>query len=471
MKSNDNIYQVILTLFFVALSTLDLHAQKPNIVLIFADDLGYMDVAYNGHPEFETPNIDALAKEGLVFPNAYASAGNCAPSRACLVSGKYSPAHGVYAVWGTTRGDKSKMKVVPVPNTNHLEGKFVTMAEALKSQGYSTGLFGKWHLGKTSETMPLAQGFDTYFDSRQGNPNKKRDEPEDPKGIFSLTNAACDFITENKQKPFFAFLSHHAIHSSLEARPSSFEHFKDKGLSDKQALYAACTFDLDASVALVRNHLRKLGLEENTLIIFTSDNGATNESPQEPLRGNKGSYYEGGIREPFIACMPGKITPGINTMPIINVDLYPTFVDLAGARPDTYLDGVSIKPVLFGKQASVEREGIFWHFPGYLDRPVIRGRDQDFRSRPVTLMRQGDWKILLHHEEWVLNKGKRKKEGVELYNLSEDIGERKDLSMTEKEIRDKLLKDLLKWMKDSGAKLPVKIDDEHQLNDDDFSYD
>lgn len=434
--------------------------KKPNILLIFADDLGYMDCAFNGSKIFETPNLDALAKQGMLFTNAYAAAGNCAPSRAAMISGKYSPLHGVYAVGSTTRGPVEQMKLVPVKNTNDLNPDFVTVAEALKAQGYATGIFGKWHLGKKENVSPEAQGFDVYFDSRKDNPNKRRNEPEDPKGIFSLTREACKFMELNKDKPFFTYLAHHAIHGSIESRPSSIEKFTKKGMDSKTALYAGSIYDLDASVGLILKFLKGTGLDKNTLVIFTSDNGATQQSSQEPLRGNKGAYYEGGIREPFIAFWPNKIKAGTVThTPIINLDLYPTFLAAAGKTPDN-LDGENLLPIMLGKKSTTERASLFWHFPGYLDKPVIRGRDKTFRTRPVSVIRKGDWKLHLFHEEWLLDGGKAKLEAnnaIELYNLKDDVGERKNLSPINTAKRDELLNDLLKWMKEKKAPMPTPI--------------
>lgn len=456
---------------FLASFPLALFAQQPpNIVLIFADDLGYKDCGFTGSRIFETPNIDALARMGMVFNNAYASAGNCAPSRAGLLSGYYSPRHGVYAVGSTTRGPKDKMKLVPVRNTAELNTNFITLAEALKKQGYATGLFGKWHLGKNKDVSPEAQGFDVYFDNRKDNPNKKRDEPNDPKEIFSLTDAAIKFMEANKAKPFFTFLSHHAIHSIIEAKPGTVAYFKNKGLDNKTAAYAACIYNLDESVKLVLDYLQRSGLSKNTLVIFTSDNGATQQSSQEPLRGNKGGYYEGGIREPFIAYWPEKIRAGWqNNSPVINLDLYPTFLSLAGnSRIKT--DGEDLSPLFFGKATATKRKSIFWHFPGYLNEAVIRGRDSIFRTRPVTVMRQGDWKLHLYHEEWLLDGGRAKlatNNAVELYNLKNDEGERVNLANVNTKKRDELLNDLLAWMKAVKAPMPVKIDASHKPDDSD----
>lgn len=438
---------------------------KPNIILIFADDLGYKDCGFTGSTVFKTPHIDALAQRGMVFTNAYASAGNCAPSRAGLMSGRYSPRHGVYAVGSTTRGPRALMRLVPVRNTEELAPSFVTVAEALREQGYATGLFGKWHLGTTDSTAPGGQGFDTYFDSRRGHPNKKLDKPEDPKGIFSLTEAAIRFMDQNRHRPFFTFLSHHAIHSSLEGRPSSIRRFRELGLDPQAALYAACIYDLDESVGRLVDYLARTGLDRNTLLVFTSDNGATQQSAQEPLRGNKGCYYEGGIREPFIACWPGRIRPGTkNATPIINLDLYPTFLAAAGGE-GAALDGENLLPLFLRKATATRRDQLFWHFPGYLDQPVIRGRDPVFRTRPVTVLRKGDWKLHLYHEEWLLGGGKERlatNGALELYNLRLDEGERHNLALSEAAKREELLNDLLAWLRAVNAPMPVPVDAAHR---------
>jgi arylsulfatase A-like enzyme len=436
--------------------------QRPNIMLVLADDLGWKDFGYQGSDFYETPNLDKLAKAGMVFTQAYAGAGNCAPSRAVLLSGQYGPRHGVYAVESTERGPKNLMRMIPIPNKSGLAPDQVTMAEALQAAGYATGIFGKWHLGGKDGAEPQAQGFDVVFNSRP-NPNQKRDEPEDPKGIYSLTKAAVGFMEQNKDKPFFAYLAHHAIHTALEARPSSLAKFKAKqpGAQHKAALYAACLYDLDDGVGVLLAKLKELGLDKNTLFIFTSDNGGTQQSSQEPLRGSKGGYYEGGIREPFIAYWPGVIKAGAtNTTPIHNVDLYPTFLAAAGAQvpANKTLDGESLLP-LFKSKGQLKRQAIFWHFPGYLDDPVIRGRDTVFRTRPVSAIRKGDWKLHLYHEEWQLD-GERAKldtnNAVELYNIAADIGERNNLATTNKAKRDELLKDLLQWFKATNAPLPTE---------------
>jgi arylsulfatase A-like enzyme len=445
---------------------------RPNIVVIFADDLGYKDTGFTGSDFYETPNLDALTKRGMVFNHAYAGAGNCAPSRACLHSGQYSPRTGVYAVGRTDRGPIALQRMIPIPNREDLALENVTIAEALKAAGYATALFGKWHLSGEPGTLPPAQGYDTYFDPRRPNPNQRRDEPEDPKGAYSITRAAGEFFEQNKDRPFYAFVAHHAIHSALEARPSSLAKFQAKkpGAQHKHALYAACIYDLDDTVGLLLKKLRDLGLEENTLVVFTSDNGATGQSLQEPLRGNKGAYYEGGIREPFIAVWPGRIAAGTHSdVPIINVDFYPTFLAAAGAPlpAGKILDGENLLPIFTGQAKSLQRGAIFWHFPGYLDDPVTRGRDPVFRTRPVTAMRSGDWKLLLYHEEWLLGGGRDKlatNSAVELYNLGEDPGERRDLASSNPVKRDQLLGEMLAWIKRTDAKLPSERNPKYDPN-------
>ncbi len=438
----------------VAGTTAANHPSRPNLLVIFADDLGWKDVGFNGDTRYETPHLDALAKQAMVFPMAYASSGNCAPSRACLWSGEYTPRHEVYAVHATDRGPKQLMRLIPIPNKTELAPDRITIAESLRAAGYRTGLFGKWHLGGQVASRPEKQGFDVFVDAQA----RTRDVSEDPKSMFSLSRAALKFMEEDRTRPFFAFIAHHAIHTPLSATAESVRHFEQKspGLSRQDILYAASTLDLDNSVGMVMSRLRELGLEENTLVIFTSDNGGTQQSSQEPLRGNKGCYYEGGIRVPFFARWPGHIAPGVNATPVINIDFYPTFLSLANAHaPKDYpLDGVNLMPLFTGKVTGINRT-IFWHFPGYLDTPVIRGRDPVFRTRPVTVVRQGDWKLHLYHEEWFLDGGREKlasNHAVELYNLASDPGERHDLANVETARRDTLLDTLLDWGKATHAK-------------------
>ncbi len=441
---------------------------KPNIVLIFADDFGWRDLASNSDGFLETPNLDGLRAEGMWFTNAYAGGANCVPSRACLMSGQYTPRHGMYAVGDTDRGPKSQFRLTPIPNTKHLAPSVVTMAEALRQRGYATGHFGKWHLGSVGKkTGPMNQGFDESPSDSGGASNDDEEKGDrkgsrmnsDPKHVFSDTQAACRFIVKNKSKPFFAYVALHGIHVPLEARATSVKKFEAKAAGFKnlhpEALYAACAYDIDEAIGRLLETLRDEGLEKNTLVIFTSDNGATAKSVNEPLRGAKGAYYEAGIRVPLLARWSGHVKANATCdVPVINLDLYPTFVQAAGGRLADAIDGESLLPLLQG-EGKLTRSSIYWHFPGYLDAPVPRGRDAVFRTRPVTVVRRGDWKLFLYHEEWVLDDGRDKlatNRAVELYNLPNDIGEHHDLANAEPDRRDELLDDLLAWMKRTDAK-------------------
>lgn len=449
--------QFIATITLCVLAGTASAEERPNIVLIFADDLGWQEPAFAGSDYCETPHLDALAADGMVFRHAYASAGNCQPSRACMLSGQYTPRHNVYAVGSTKRGPVDLMRLLPIPNHGSLPMRTVTMGEAMKAAGYATGLFGKCHLKDTKDGKSERAGFDVVEVSRH---SLNSNDPDDPKGIFSITTAACEFMEENRERPFFAYVSHFAVHSRLEGRPETRERFADKApgkLGHDSPVFAACLADLDSGIGLLRAKLKELGVEKNTLILFTSDNGGVHVS-QEPLRGKKGCYYEGGIRVPMIAHWPGVVSPGTTcNVPVLNVDFYPTFLDVARAEPpESPLDGASLVPLLKGKP-KLNRDAIFWHFPGYLNGPVPRGRDPVFRTRPVSVIRKGDWKLHLYHEEWQLDGGRKQLQennAAELYDIASDPGEQNNLAMTESDKRNELLDDLLGWMERVPAKLP-----------------
>ncbi|MBL6706116.1 MAG: sulfatase [Planctomycetaceae bacterium] len=432
-------------------------AERPNVVLIFADDLGWQETGFTGSDYCETPNLDRLAGEGMVFRNAYASAGNCQPSRACMLSGQYTARHGVYAVGSTKRGPADLMRMLPVPNRGNLPLATVTLGEAMKAAGYATGFFGKCHMKESASGKSEHAGFDVVKVSQHGLNSK---DPEDPKAIYSITKAACEFIESNKDRPFFAYVPHYAVHSALQGRAETLARFKVKPkgeLGHGDPLLGACLADLDTGIGMVLDKLKGLGLEDNTLVVFTSDNGGTHVL-QEPLRGKKGCYYEGGIRVPMIVRWPGVVKPGSACdVPVLNVDFYPTFLATAGAKsPESPLDGENLTP-LFRGDLSLNRQSIFWHFPGYLDGPVPRGRDVVFRTRPVTVIRKGDWKLHLYHEEWQLDGGREKiatNNAVELYHLATDPGETTNVALSRTQQRDELLNELLAWIDRVPATLP-----------------
>ncbi|MGJ8641988.1 MAG: sulfatase [Luteolibacter sp.] len=436
---------------------------QPNIVLIYADDLGWKDVGYQSDGDYKTPHLDKLTKQGMVFTDAYSNAANCQPARACLLSGNYNPRHHVFAVQSTSRGPKNQMRLIPIQNRDGLMDDDETIADMLKAAGYATGHFGKWHLysegGENTPggggALPSKQGFDVTYDSYgegelpEGAKGNHKGPESDPKGVFDLSKQACDFMEANTDRPFFVYLAHHAPHGPHQARKSTQEKIN--------SLYKGCIYDLDESVGRVFAKIKELGIEENTLVIFTSDNGGAKS--QEPLRGNKGSYYEGGIREPMIAVWPGVIKPGSqNSTPVTQVDFMPTFLDLAGAKTEKVIDGESLVPLL-KQSGELKRKSIFWHMPGYLDKPVTRGRDKIFRTRPVTVVRKGKWKLHLYLEEWVLDGGTdhiATNNAVELYNLAKDQGEHKNLANEKTEIRDELVKEITDWHKATSAPIPTE---------------
>lgn len=432
-------------------------APPPNIVLIFADDLGWQEPGFAGSDYCETPHLDGLAREGMIFRQAYASAGNCQPSRACMLSGQYTARHGVYAVGSTQRGPVEQMRLLPVPNRPNLPPATVTLGESMKAAGYATGMFGKCHMEDSATGKSEHAGFEVVKVSQHGLNSKN---PDDPKGIFSITDAACEFIETNREKPFFAYISHYAVHSSLQGRADTLAHFQQKpkgAMGHGDPLFAACLADLDTGIGRVLETLKTLGLEKNTLLVFTADNGGTHV-PQEPLRGKKGCYYEGGIRVPMIARWPGVIASGSTCdTPVVNIDFYPTFLAAAGApAPASPLDGRDLTPLFRGGTA-LASPVIYWHFPGYLDGPVPRGRDPLFRTRPVSVIRKGDWKLHLYQEEWQLDGGREKlatNRAVELYHLASDPGETQDRALTDPAERDALLDELLAWFKRVPAPLP-----------------
>jgi arylsulfatase A-like enzyme len=290
-----------------------------------------------------------------------------------------------------------------------------------------------------------------------------------------LTEEAVDFISRNRDRPFFLYLAHHAVHTPIQAKETDIEKYRSrtKAGCHNHATYAAMIKSMDESVGKISATLKELGLSENTLLIFFSDNGGHGTyTCQKPLRGGKGMYYEGGIRVPMFVHWPGKVKAGSTCdFPVISTDFYPTFVKLAGAKPpDHYpLDGRSLLPLFRGEQ-ELERESIFWHFPAYLESYSglrSHSRDTIFRTRPVSVIRKGDWKLLMFHEEWALDGGKAQiasNHAVELYNLGLDPGELVNLANTESGKRNELLIDLLDWQKRINAPVPSEPNPEYRIS-------
>lgn len=444
---------------------------KPNIIFIMIDDLGWKDLGYMGSAYYETPHIDRLARGGMIFTQAYANAANSAPTRACLLTGQYTPRHGLYTVANSDRGKPADRRLVPTVNNELVSTDKIIIPEALRQAGYTTASIGKWHIGKT----PVEHGFDTGFDRDSLGYNRSHFNSEGQYLADRLTDEAVRFIKENNPaltgRPFFLSLTHHAVHTPVQAKKDLVAKYAGKKGDDchHNPVYAAMIQSVDESIDRINNTIRELGMSENTILVFFSDNGGHGTyTCQKPLRGGKGMFYEGGIRVPMFVYWPGTVRPGITcTVPVISTDFYPTFLDIAGLEnsDDYLLDGKSILPLLKGK-TSIERNTLFWHFPAYLEPYsglMEDARDTLFRTRPVSVIRKGDWKLLMFHEEWILDGGREKvgnNNSVELYNLESDPGETDNQCNKEPAIRDELLDDLLKWIDETGAPVPSVLNKE-----------
>ncbi len=454
----------LLSLLFVfgSLGVAAAQTNRPNIVFILADDLGYTDLACYGSKYYETPNIDRLARQGIRFTDGHTCAPNCQPSRAALMSGQYMPRTGVYTVGGIDRFNWQSRPLRPVDNVTQLPLEKITVAQALKKAGYATAMFGKWHLGNDKAHHPSQRGFDESIESSGVHFNFRTDPPTDyPKEEYLadfLTDKAVDFIRRHKDGPFFLYLPHFAVHQPLQAKKELIEKFAGKpGVGGhKNPTYAAMIKSVDESVGRVLATLDELKLAENTLVIFSSDNGGVGGYAREkikesnavtdnaPLRGGKGMLYEGGHRVPYIFRWPGKIAERTTCAETIaGVDLYPTLLEVAGAKPaDGYpLDGVSyLKLLTSGGQAKLNRDAIYWHFPGYLG-----ASENTWRTTPVGAIRSGDWKLMEFFED----------NHVELYNLREDLSEKNDLAKINSAKARELQAKLAAWRKELKAPMPT----------------
>ncbi len=441
--------------------------RRPNIVFIFIDDMGWRDVGFMGSQYYETPNIDKLAGNGMVFTNAYSNAPNCAPARACLFSGQYGPRHGVYTVASSSRGQSKLRKLIPIENTTVLDSNIVTIAEAIKPAGYVSASIGKWHLGDDPQFGPIGQGFDVNIGGYSaGHPQKgyfvpynNPELPDGPQGEYltdRLTDEALNFIETNKDRPFFLYLPHYAVHTPLQAKAELIEKYQKKPGSNGQnnPKYAAMIESTDQGVGRIMDKLDELGLAENTIVFFFSDNGGVKGiTSNEPLRGGKGMLYEGGIREPMVVRWPGVVEPGTTSdTPVIGIDLYPTILEMADIEKpkDKILDGESIVPLLKGRK-DLDRKAIFWHFPAYLQGKAEGARDPHFRTRPAGAVRAGDFKLIEYFEDGAL----------ELYNLEDDIAEQNNLADTMPEKAAELHTLMLAWRKAVNAPVPTEFNPDY----------
>jgi len=417
--------------------------KKPNFVFILIDDMGWSDLTCYGSRFHETPNIDRLARQGMRFTDAYAACPVCSPTRASILAGQYPARVGITDFIPGHQRPWARLKVPQ--NRLQLPLEVETIAEAIKPVGYSSACIGKWHLGTEPQFQPDRQGFDTVVSNKSPQVRNQND-----KFVTSYTDSAIDFIQANKDKPFLLYLSHNTVHIKLEAPQQLIDKYENKhkpptGVNNP--IYAAMVEHLDNSIGRILKKLDELNLADRTVVIFFSDNGGLYQAyggyrgersivtTNTPLRDEKGSLYEGGIREPLIVRWPGVVKPGSTCSALVSsVDFYPTFLDIAGAKadPSHTLDGESILPLL-KQTGKLKRDAIFWHYPHY------------HHSTPAAAIRQGNYKLIEFFED----------DHLELYNLKTDISEKNNLVAKMPQKAAQLQRKLTAWRKSVGAKMPT----------------
>jgi arylsulfatase A-like enzyme len=454
----------LLLLFPARLWAQDARSDRPpNVILILVDDLGWTDLSCQGSMFYETPNIDALASQGMRFTHGYAACTVCSPTRAAVLTGKY-PARLHITDW-IAGHQRPFAKLKPPAWTKHLPHEETTIAELLKAAGYATFHVGKWHLGN-EEFWPTTHGFDENIGgNHRGQPPSyffpyARENIRLPGlGVGKnneyltdrLTDEALRIIETNKDRPFFLYLPHYAVHTPLQAKTEKIARYRSKadtnpkregGTTSPQqnATYAAMIESLDESVGRIAEKLAELKLAQDTLVIFTSDNGGlmlNDVTSNAPLRAGKGSAYEGGVRVPLIVRYPRLVKPGTACdTPAMSIDFLPTIAELTGLKRFPTMDGVSLVPVLKDAAADLGRQTLYWHYPHY----------HPGGATPYGAIRDGDWRLVEFYED-----GR-----VELYHLKDDVGETNDLAATMPEKRDALLAKLRQWRQDVGAQMPLE---------------
>lgn len=435
------------------------YGRPQNIVLFLIDDLGWMDLGCQGSTYYQTPNVDKLAAEGVRFTDAYAACAVCSPTRASILTGKY-PARLLLTDWLPSGRWKPSSKLIEGRKIRGLPLEEYTLAETLRDAGYQTIHIGKWHLGSEPFCLPQHHGFDIniagnahgapgqYFFPYQGDwaipttPLRATWNvlPDGKPGEYltsRLTDEAITIIEKSDDKPFFLYFPHYGVHTPLEAPEELTKKYERIPQHQQQGkpVYAAMVESIDQSVGRVLDALESAGKTNDTVIIFTSDNGGFYKATSNaPLRANKGAYYEGGIRVPLIIKWPGLSQPGrVIYEPVITNDLYPTCLAAAGLSmdPHQHMDGENLTPLLH-KTETLSRDSLFWHFPHYNKHPS---------SHPSSVIRKGHWKLIESFDPAT----------VELYNLAEDLGETCDLAEVEVKRRDSLLRELAAWRQTVGA--------------------
>ncbi len=432
--------------------------RPPNFVFILIDDYGWRDTGYNGSRFYETPNIDRLARSGMTFTNGYSASPVCSPTRAAIMTGRY-PAR--LHLTSHLQGASNRLHFTKVIQPNArlaLPLDEVTIAEALGAAGYRSACIGKWHLGKTG-FLPSDQGFEVALAGDEAGSTssffypgwKKKVILDGSEGDYltdRLTDLSTAFIRKNKDNPFFLYLPHFAVHTPIEGKPDKVRKYDAKSRPDdpqNYGEYAAMIESVDESVGKILATLRENGLEDNTMVLFTGDNGGVTSKEWKnrpitsnlPLRSGKGHLYEGGIRVPTLARWPGVTKPGsVCDDPVLSVDYAPTMAAAAGLSNDALpaIDGVSIMPLLEGAR-SLNRREVFWHYPHY--SPQL--------GRPSAAIRRGDDKLIYFFED----------RHAELYNLKSDIGETRDLAAAQPAKAVDLRTRLLGWLQETGAQIPA----------------
>ncbi len=450
--------------------------QKPNVLFILVDDLGFKDLSCTGSTFYETPNVDKIANAGMVFNQGYAASRVCSPSRASIMTGKFTARHGITDWIGAKHGKTWREhnrhdKLLPADYVHILPKEDITLAEAMKASGYKTFYAGKWHLGKEG-SYPEDHGFDInkggwdkgspiggYF-SPWKNPKLENTTPGENLSM-RLAKETSEFIKKHKDTSFFAFMSFYAVHGPIQTTQNKWQKYRNKaekqGIKDKgykmervlpirqvqdNPIYGGLVEAMDDAVGHVLNTLKTLRLDKNTIVIFTSDNGGVasgdNYSTSNlPLRGGKGYQWEGGIREPFFINVPWYNSNGARTdYPVTGTDFYPTILDLVGAnlRPDQHIDGVSLKPLLEGN--TLANRPLFWHYPHYGNQG----------GEPSSIIQENGWKLIHYWED----------ERNELYNLALDGNEQNNVASENSKITEDLSKKLNSWLLNVKAKIPTK---------------
>ena len=428
---------------------------RPNILLVLIDDMGWPDLACYGHGFHETPRLDRLATEGVRFTNFYATP-VCSSTRATIESGQNSARVGITDFLAGHWKPFAKLVVPPMPS--HLDQNLTTPGEALGRAGYVTGYFGKWHLGRGKQNAPAVHGYQITSDQLDRAFRRARTgDNEGPKRMGLITDQALWFLERHarlprdpagERKPFFLHVSHHAVHIPIQATARSIAKYRKKpkpAVGVNHPVYAAMVEDLDSQIGRLLDRLEELQLAKKTVVVVASDNGGLREvytgngqvvSTNAPLRSEKGTIYEGGIRVPFIVRWPGVTPPGkVCHEPAATWDLLPTFCAIAGApAPEQPLDGVDLTPLLRVPSSTLERDALYFHYPHY------------HHSRPASAVRRGNLKLI----EW-LEDG-----ALELYDLAADTGESKDLAASMPAKANELRRDLVAWRQRVGARLPTR---------------